>query len=179
MYNSTSSTDQISYCPSCGTMLEWDNEIGGYKCTICGYSERTVIGDPKTFCFKDGSVAKAVDPEPLTLHILNCKTVKFDVNGITITADFGDVDLSKYEAIEINGYRFERAVKDTRTPYERLRDTLDELSLKLNPTVSNFVKESQQLSTNISAYCLNCPTHPRDGESGNCNCILGTPAITY
>lgn len=115
MYNSTSSTDQITYCLSCGTMLEWDNEIGGYKCTICGYKGYLSIGAlPSTpISIKSGAgfAVGKLDPSPLTLHIKNCETVKFDVNGITITTDFGDVDLSTYEAIEINGYRFERTEK--------------------------------------------------------------------
>ena len=58
-----------------------------------------------------GTAVGQIDPSPLTIHINNCETVKFDVNGITITADLGDADLSKFEAIEINGHRFERAVR--------------------------------------------------------------------
>ena len=93
-------------CPVCGGNIIL-TELGQEVCEQCHY----MLPNPKIFHFKDGSVAFAVGkckPEPFTLHIKNCETVKFDVNGITITADFGDVDLSKYEAIEINGYRFER-----------------------------------------------------------------------
>ena len=28
--------------------------------------------------------------------------------------------------------------------------------------------------TNIPPACQNCPNHPFNGGSGNCNCILGT-----
>ena len=111
MYNSINSTDNISYCPSCGTMLEWDNEIGGYKCVICGYKEYTFAGIPKVLHLKGDSIGLAVgniELEPCTLYLDKCQEVKFNVNGIEIVADLGNADLSKYEAIEINGHRFER-----------------------------------------------------------------------
>lgn len=28
-------------------------------------------------------------------------------------------------------------------------------------------------SSNIPPACRKCPNHPSDGESGNCNCVLG------
>jgi len=28
-------------------------------------------------------------------------------------------------------------------------------------------------------YCQLCPTNPKNGGSGICNCILGTPKVTY
>ena len=111
MYNSTSSTDHISYCPYCGTALKWNNEISGYECLICGYKETIVAGEPKIWHFKDNITGLAIGKSEIKsnmLYISKCTTVKFNVNGIEITADLDNVDLSKWDAIEINGYRFER-----------------------------------------------------------------------
>ena len=95
-------------CPVCGGNIPLT--ALGQMCEQCHYMLPTPISIKSGAGFAVGKL----DSSPFTLHIKNCETVKFDVNGITITADFGDADLGKYEAIEINGYRFERTNSKTK-----------------------------------------------------------------
>ena len=39
-------------------------------------------------------------------------------------------------------------------------------------------QEANKTSQYIPPACVNCPTHPSNGGSGICNCILGLPEIT-
>ena len=111
----TNSLNKI--CPVCGGNILLT--ALGQKCEQCHY----MLPTPISVQGYTGTAVGQLDPSPCTLHIKDCKTVKFDVNGITITADFGDIDFSKYEAIEINGYRFER----------------------INPTLANALQENERL----------------------------------
>lgn len=39
-------------------------------------------------------------------------------------------------------------------------------------------QEKYQYYKSVPPSCKNCPQHPINGGSGNCNCILGSPQIT-
>ena len=89
--------------------------------------------------------------ELCTLHITKCKEVKFTVNGIEIAADLGDVDLSTYEAIEINGHRFER-VKEK---LETVDEAIDEI--KMLETLLETDKYSDSVYNSFrKEVCANC-----------------------
>ena len=162
-------------CPVCGGDIILTGL--GQMCEQCHY----ILPTPIAIQGYTGTAVGQLDPSPFTLHIKDCETIKFDVNGIAITANFGDVDFSKYEAIEINGHRFERVVPDTRTPMERLQEALDEVSKQLAPETPDYLEScstSSKYTSDINSFCLNCPNHPNNGGSGICHCILGTPIIT-
>ena len=43
-------------------------------------------------------------------------------------------------------------------------------------TIPKFTLDINKLTKN--AVCMRCPNNPRNGGSGICNCILGSPKIT-
>lgn len=118
---------------------------------------------------KEGTIQSELKLKPYTIYIDKCAELKLNVNGIAITADLGEANLSKYEAIEINGHRFERVVEDTRTPLEKLSDAVRECNEELEKTKEPNSK---------SLFCLNCPNYPMNGGDGNCSCSLGQTVLT-
>ena len=153
MYNSTSSTDNISRCPFCGTNLKWDNKISGYECLICGYKETIIAGEPIIWNLASDSAGLAAgrgELESNTLHIHSCEKVKFTANGIEITADLGNVNLSKYDAIEINGHKFERV--------KGAEDSLT-LTAELNKSIENDVNIDKYSDSVYNSFRTEvCPT---------------------
>lgn len=161
-------------CPICGgdiilTAL-------GQMCEQCHY----MLPTPIAIQGYTGTAVGKPELSPNTIYIGKCAELTVNVNGIVIKVDLGAADLSKYEAIEINGHRFERAVPDTRTPMEKLQEALDEVSKELAPETPEFLEScstNSQSTSNISPFCLNCPNYPMNGGNGICHCTLGQITI--
>lgn len=58
--------------------------------------------------------------------------------------------------------------------------TTDELQKEIQKIMEPpyIYQETDKTSSHIPFACVNCPTHPSNGGSGICNCILGLSEIT-
>lgn len=49
-------------------------------------------------------------------------------------------------------------------------------------TLNNFLNNDNFNNSLVGSFeqsaCVNCSNNPKNGGSGNCNCILGTPKVT-
>lgn len=66
-----------------------------------------------------------------------------------------------------------------------LNKSLDEISESIHKTseeIKRINKEIEELSISnnqlVPRPCRSCPSHPSNGGSGICHCILGCPTIT-
>lgn len=117
----SASTTMSKRCPDCDALMVYNKIMNGWECGACDYKEYLSIGDLPTDHTPRVTIGYITTDKPryavsagqtkhCTIVIGNCKELKLEVNSIAVTIDFEQVDLNKYEAIEINGHRFERVV---------------------------------------------------------------------
>lgn len=58
---------------------------------------------------------------------------------------------------------------------EQLLEKMESINKKMDWILEGDIGK---YTNSIPEACRNCPTHPSNGGSGICNCILGLPKIT-
>lgn len=115
-YSHNTAGSAYKYCNNCKTKMEKFGDTDWWECPNCHYGYMDYIGDPpkdNLFIPCDnawgvGYAHGSLEPDPFTVEIGNCKTIKLGHKELDINFEFDAKKIENIDTIIINGHKFVR-----------------------------------------------------------------------